>query len=148
MIGSLPKVYNETHKFIAVVNKDLEIGKALNAVAHACAGLVAMSPEEAKREMSFVDFVDKDGSEHRSISGLSLIVLKGKNSELKKLRKALAENNVLYTDFTETMTGETYKEQLDKTLLTSEDDMKYFCVAAFGEKKEIDPLTRKLSLYH
>ena len=55
MIGSLPKVYNETHKFIAVVNKDLEIGKALNAVAHACAGLVAMSPEEAKREMSFVD---------------------------------------------------------------------------------------------
>lgn len=75
-------------------------------------------------------------------------MLRGKNGEIKKLRKSLIENNILYTDFIETMTGDTYKEQLDKTRLTSEEDMKYFCIAIFGEKKVLDPLTRKFSLWH
>lgn len=141
-------VYNETHKFVAVVNKDLEIGKALNAIAHSCAGLVASAPEELKEKMSFVDFTDKDGSIHKNISGLSLIVLRGKNGEIKKLRRNLIENNVLYTDFTETMTGDTYKEQLEKTLETTEENMKYFCVVAFGEKEILNPLTKKFSLWH
>lgn len=141
-------IYNETHKFVAVVNKDLEIGKALNAIAHACAGLVAIAPDDLKEKMSFIDFTDMDGAIHKSISGLSLIVLRGKNGEIKKLRKSLIENNVLYTDFIETMTGDTFKEQLDKTLNTKEEDMKYFCIVAFGEKEIIDPLTKKFSLFH
>lgn len=141
-------VYNETHKFVAVVNKNLEIGKALNAIAHSCAGLVALAPEEVKEKMSFIDFKDKDDSLHESISGLSLIVLRGKNGEIKKLRQQFIENNILHTDFTETMTGDTYKEQLDKTLETSNEEMQYFCLAAFGEKEVIDPLTKKFSLWH
>lgn len=141
-------VYNETHKFVAVVNKDLEIGKALNTIAHSCAGLVASAPEELKEKMSFVNFTDKDGSIHKNISGLSLIVLRGKNGEIKKLRRNLIENNILYTDFTETMTGDTYKEQLEKTLETSEENMKYFCIVAFGEKEILNPLTKKFSLWH
>ena len=141
-------VFNETHKFVAVINKDIEIGKALNAIAHSCAGLVAMASDDIKKKMSFIDFVDKDDSVHKSISGLSLIVLRAKNGEIKKLRKNLVEKNLLFTDFTETMTGDTYKEQLDKTLETSEDDMKYFCVVTFGEKEVLDPLTRKFSLWH
>lgn len=141
-------VYNDTHKFVAVVNKNLEIGKALNAIAHSCAGLVALAPEEVKEKMSFIDFVDKDGSIHESISGLSLIVLRGKNGEIKKLRQQFIENKILHTDFTETMTGDTYKEQLNKTLETSKEEMEYFCIAAFGEKEVIDPLTKKFSLWH
>lgn len=38
------------------------------------------------------------------------------------------ENDILFTDFIETMTGDTYKEQLDKTLETSSEDMNYFCI--------------------
>lgn len=141
-------VYNETHKFVAVVNKDLEIGKALNAIAHSCAGLVSIASSDLKEKMSFIDFTDKEGSIHKSISGLSLIVLRGKNSEIKKLRKNFIENNILFTDFTETMTGDTFKEQLNKTAETTEEDMKYFCIVGFGEKNTIDPLTRKFSLWH
>ncbi len=98
--------------------------------------------------MSFIDFTDKEGSIHKSISGLSLIVLRGKNNEIKKLRKNFIESNILFTDFTETMTGDTFKEQLDKTLETSEEEMKYFCIVGFGEKDIIDPLTKKFSLWH
>ncbi len=49
--------------------------------------------------MSFIDFMDKDGSIHKSISGLSLIVLRGKNSEIKKLGNEFIENDILFTDF-------------------------------------------------
>lgn len=141
-------VYNDTHKFVAVVNKDMEIGKALNAIAHCCAGLVASASDDIKEKMSFIDFIDKDNSLHRSISGLSLIVLRGKNGEIKKLRKNFIDNKILFTDFTETMTGDTYKEQLDKTLETNEENMKYFCLVGFGTKEELDPLTKKFSLWH
>ncbi len=141
-------VYNETYKFVAVVNKDIEMGRALNALAHSCAGLVDMAPEELREKMSFMDFVDGDNSVHKNISGLSLIVLRGKNGEIKKLRRNLAENDIIFTDFIETMTGDTYKEQLEKTKETKEEDMKYFCIVAFGEKEKLDPLTKKFSLWH
>lgn len=53
--------------------------------------------------MSFIDFVDKEGQVHKSISELSLIVLRGKNGEIKKLRNEFIENEILFTDFIETM---------------------------------------------
>lgn len=140
-------VYNETHKFVAVVNKELEVGKALNAIAHSLAGLVSMADEELKEKMSFIDFPDKDHFVHKAISGLSLIVLRGKNNEIKKLRQKFIENHIFFTDFTETMTGETYQEQLVKTKETSEEEMNYFCVVGFGEKTVLDPLTKKFSLW-
>lgn len=141
-------VHSDTHKFVAVINKELEVGRALNAIAHSLAGLVSMADEETKEKMSFIDFSDKDDFVHKNISGLSLIVLRGKNNEIKKLRQKFIENNILFTDFTETMTGDTYKEQLVKTKETSEEEMNYFCLAGFGEKGIMDPLTKKFSLWH
>jgi len=140
-------IYSETHKFVALINKNLEAGKALNAVAHSYAGLVASSPEELIEKMSFIDFNGKSGVVHKSISGLSLIVLRGNNNELKKARAKFIENGVHFTDFTETMTGDTYKEQLARTEDTSEEDMEYYCVAAFGEKDIIGQITKHFSLW-
>ena len=74
--------------------------------------------------------------------------IKRKNNEIRKLKQQLIENGALFTDFTETMTGDTYKEQLNKTLETSNEDINYFCITAFGEKEILDPLTRKFSLWH
>ena len=87
-------------------------------------------------------FEDVDGQYYK----LTLSV--GKNGEIKKLRQKLMEHNLLYTDFTETMTGDTYQEQLEKTLATSNEEMEYYCLVTFGEKEVLDPLTKKFSLYH
>ena len=141
-------VYNETHKFVVLVNKNLEVGRAMNAIAHSCAGLAALAMEEVKEKMSFIDFIDKDESAHQNISGLSLIVLRGTNGELKKARRRFIESNVLFTDFVDTMTGDTYKEQLEKTKEKGTEELEYFCVAAFGEKAVIDPITKRFSLWH
>lgn len=97
--------------------------------------------------MSFIDFPDKDNETHKSISGLSLIVLKGRNGEIKKVRKQFIEENILFTDFIETMTGDTYAEQLVKTKELGQEEHNYFGLLAFGEIDTINPITRKLSLY-
>jgi len=141
-------VYADTHKFVVLVNKNLEVGRAMNAIAHSCAGLAAVAPETLREKMSFIDFTDKNNAVHRSISGLSLIVLRGTNGELKKARRKFIENNVLFTDFIETMTGDTYREQLEKTADKETEGMEYYCVAAFGEKAVIDPITKRFSLWH
>lgn len=140
-------VHNNQYKFVAVINEKIEMGKALNAIAHMGLGLVNIADEETKEKMSFIDFPDKDDEAHKSISGLSLIVLKGRNGEIKKARKQFAEENILFVDFIETMTGDTYAEQLVKTKELGTEEHNYFGVLAFGEIDKINPITKKLSLW-
>jgi hypothetical protein len=97
--------------------------------------------------MSFIDFSDKDEESHKSISGLSLIVLGGKNNEIKKARRQFKEEGILFVDFIETMTGDTYKEQLEKTKDVNTEEHNYFGLLAFGEIEKINPITKRLSLF-
>lgn len=71
-------VYNDKYKFVAIINEKIEIGKALNAIAHMGLGLVNIADEQTREKMSFIDFPDKEDVSHKSISGLSLIVLRWK----------------------------------------------------------------------
>lgn len=50
-------------------------------------------------------------------------------------------------DFVETMTGDTYAEQLVKTKEVETEEHNYFGILAFGEIDKINPITRKLSLW-
>lgn len=140
-------VYNNKYKFVAVINEKIEPGRALNAIAHMGLGLVNIANDEIKEKMSFIDFTDKNSDIHKSISGLSLIVLKGRNGEIKKVRNQFAEQDILFVDFLETMTGDTYAEQLVKTKELTTDEHNYFGLLAFGEIDKINPITKKLSLY-
>ena len=81
------------------------------------------------------------------ISALSLIIMRGKNGELRKLRNAALETGLHCIDFLETMTGNTYVEQLEKTKATKTDDLVFYGVGVFGEIEKLNPLTKKLSLW-
>ena len=140
-------MYADTHKFVAIVNKHLEPGVALNALAHATAGLVASASDELREQMSFINFPDKDGNDHPNISALSLIVLRGTSNEIRKARNRYVQENIHFVDFLETMTGDTYKEQLEKTSNTAYDELNFYGIIAFGEKKDLDPITKRLSLW-
>lgn len=135
------------YKIVAVLNKKLETGVALNAIAHMGLGLSASVSEEIREEMSFIDFPDKDGVIHPCISALSLIVLKGTAGKVKTTRGLAKEAGLHVIDFLETMTGETYKEQLEKTATTNSQSLNYYGIIIFGEKEKIDPITQKLSLW-
>ncbi len=133
------------YKFVIALNKTIDICVALNAASHVALSIAAQASEEQKKLMSFISFEDGAGIEHPSISGLSLIVLRGKNGELKKLVNAAREQGIVHADFIESMTGDTYVEQLERTKNTQEPV--YYAVALFGKKETIDPLTKRFSLY-
>jgi hypothetical protein len=136
-----------SYKFVVAVNKTVEPGVAFNAVAHVSLGLSAKATLEQREHMHFISFVDGSGIFHDSISALSLIVLRATNGELKKLVQAAQEQQILSVDFLQTMTGDTYVEQLEKTKSTVSDALIYYAVGLFGLKEVIDPLTKKLSLW-
>jgi hypothetical protein len=140
-------IINESYKFVVAMNKTLEPGVALNAAAHLALGLAAKASDEQKKLMSFITFKDATGIEHSYISGLSLIVLRASNGELKKIVQAVQDQGSLYTDFLQTMTGDTYKEQLEKTQRTPNSELIYYGIAVFDLKEKLDPITKKLSLW-
>ncbi|MEG3923438.1 DUF2000 domain-containing protein [Microcoleus sp. D3_18a_C4] len=135
------------YKIVAVLNKTLEPGTAMNAVAHMGAGLVASASEEIREKMSFIDFPDRNEIVHSSISALSLIVLRGTSNEIRKIRDKVREHNLHFVDFLETMTGDTYKEQLEKTQAVAYGELNFYGIMLFGEKEVIAPITKRQSLW-
>ena len=78
-------------KLVAVLNEKTETGKSLNALAHMAIGLGAGI--QNKEELRLMDYIDADGGKHPNISEIPFIIL--------------------FTDFTNTMTVGTYKEQIE-----------------------------------
>lgn len=135
-----------THKFVAVLNKKVPIGNLMNALAHATAGLVALHPDIA--EMRFDTYVDRSGNEHNSISDNPFIILRADNSnKLRNLRQELVRQNISFTDFTDTMTTGTYKEQQARTAETNEEDLEYYAMVMFAQVEILTQLTKKFSLW-
>ncbi|MCI8345614.1 MAG: DUF2000 domain-containing protein [Clostridia bacterium] len=66
---------------------------------------------------------------------------------MKKVRRKFEEEGILYVDFIETMTGDTYKEQLTKTKEIETEEHNYYGILAFGEIEKINPITKRLSLF-
>lgn len=134
-------------KFVAVIlkNNELSFGSMLNALGHATAGLVSKSFPEG--DMQFVDYRDGDGNVYPSISVSPFIILEGKAGKLKTFREQLIQNDVVHTCFLDTMMHGGSDFQLETTLTKSEQELKFVCVAAFGEAVVLDPLTKKFSLW-
>ena len=60
------------NKLVAVLNKRIEPGKVMNALAHMCIGLGAVIGEE---ELRLTDYRDADGGSHPYISEIPFIIL-------------------------------------------------------------------------
>ncbi len=54
---------------------------------------------------------------------------------------------MLTASFIKTMTGDTFKEQLERTKTLKSEDIEYYGVAAFGLTDVMNTMTRKFSLY-
>lgn len=136
-----------THKFVVVLNKKIETGVALNAACHMAACLVARASGEARQHMQFVDYVDGDGGIH-PVSALSLVVLRADNAnQLRVARTGAIEHGLLYVDFTESMTRDTYVEQMERTRQIKEADLDYWGLCIFGPREVVGSITKKFSLW-
>lgn len=134
------------YRFVAVLNKKVETGKLMNALGHMAAGFSALYKD--KEVLKFDTYFDRNGTKHQSISDNPFIVLSADNSnQIRNLRNALTENDIQFTDFTNTMTVGTAAEQKQRTSETPEIELEYYGICFFGENDTLRELTKKFSLW-
>lgn len=135
-----------SQRFIAILNKKIEIGKLTNALGHMSAGLARKSGKA--EEMCFLEYQDKDGGIHPNISHFPFIVLKADNSnKIRTVREEAIKRGIIFTDFTSTMTVGTSKQQQDATKNTPEIELEYYGICLFGTTEELREFTGKFSLF-
>ena len=134
-------------KFVAVLNKKIETGKLMNALGHMSAGLSGGFGKS--HEMNFLEYKDKNGGSHPNISHFPFIILKAENSnQIRKVRNEALQRNIIFTDFTSTMTVGTSADQIERTKNTSEVDLEYWGICLFGKTSELREFTGKFSLFN
>lgn len=133
-------------RFIAVLNKKVELGRLMNALGHMTAGLSGGS--DKAEEMCFLQYQDKDDGNHPNISHFPFIVLKADNSnKIRTVRNECITRGVPFSDFTSTMTVGTSQEQQDTTHATPEAELEYYGIVMFGTTTELREFTGKFSLF-
>ena len=132
------------NKLVAVLNKSIEAGKVMNALAHMCIGLgVAIG----QKDLRLTDYQDTDGGSHLFISEIPFIILSENSNKIRKLHQAALAEHILLNDFTDTMTVGTYQEQIERTAQTKEEDLIYYGIVLFGDWAKVTELTKKCSLW-
>lgn len=135
-----------TKRFIAILNKKVEVGRLMNALGHMTAGLAGGYGKA--EEMCFLQYEDRDGGAHPNISHFPFIVLAAENSnQIRTVRKEAIARGLPFTDFTSTMTVGTSQEQQDATRKTSELELEYWGICLFGNTDELREFTKKFSLF-
>ena len=133
-----------TKKFTAVLNKKVEPGKIMNALAHMTVGLVRSYPDH---DMGVINYEDKDGGAHRA-SKFPFIILRADNSnKIRALRNTCIEKGISFASFTSAMTIGGWEEQVEQSKATPEAELEYYGICMLGEKTELDELTKKFSLW-
>jgi hypothetical protein len=132
------------NKLVAVLNKSIETGKAMNALAHLCIGLGSII---GKEELRLTDYKDADGGSHPFISELPFIVLSENSNKIRKLRNEAITHQLIFNDFTDTMTVGTYQEQIERTVQVKDENLVYYGIVLFGDWDKVTELTKKFSLW-
>lgn len=131
------------NKLVAVLNKSIPTGVLMNALAHMCIGFGAAI---GKEDLRLTNYSDGDGGDHPHISEIPFIVLEANSNKIRNLRIAAKEAAVKFADFTHTMTEGGYKEQIERSAKTPEQDLNYYGIVLFGDWEKVSALTKKFSL--
>lgn len=77
------------------------------------------------------------------------IILESKNSnQLKTLTSNVVENRrIAHNVFTTSMIGASAQEQREATLNATDESLDFVVVALFGAREDVEPLTKKFSLF-
>jgi hypothetical protein len=133
------------HKLVAVLNKNIPIGRVMNALAHMAVGLGGSIKD--KEDLRLQDYRDADNGIHPQISDIPFIILRAKSGQIRNLRKQVIEEGMKFTDFTDTMIEGTYIEQHQRTNKTKEQDLEYYGICLFGDWGKVSTITKKFSLW-
>ncbi len=133
-----------TYKLVAILNKDIDTGVAMNALAHMTLGL---GSQVEKALLRLDTYVTQDGVSFLNISQMPFMILRGKSSEIRKAVMGAKDQQMQYGVFVHTMTGGTYVEQIERTKDTQESELIYYGAVIWGLWDEVSLLTKRFSLY-
>jgi hypothetical protein len=137
-----------THKFVIVLNEKSPVGKLLSATGQIAMSLYCNATREQQTEMSFVPFFNPSRQSLITVSTCSFVVLKGTADQLLSLYAAASGQDLLSAIFTSTMSFNGIEEDLiQKTSTTPLDQTEPYGVGLFGKLEEINPLTKKFSVF-
>ena len=132
------------NKLVAVMNKSVDPGKIMNALAHMCVGFGAHLGAE---ELQLVDYIDADENRHPNISKMPFIILRAGGNKIRKLREQAEAEGIRFSVFTDTMTVGSWSDQVERTKQTSEEVLTYFGIVLYGPWDRVSELTKKFSLW-
>jgi hypothetical protein len=134
------------YQLAVILNKNVEVGRALNAASHAVSGFVGTLSDPS--QLHYLEYRDKTGEYDSIISHHPTIVLQAKDSQelLKAYRKAIAENLPVNT-FIETMTLGPSLEEMDIVKDKSIEDLEFWGVVLFGSTEDVRKVTKDFQLY-
>lgn len=132
------------NKLVAILNKDIETGVAMNALAHMAIGLGA---HLGKDPLHLETYRDANTNPYPNISRLPFIILRAKSNEIRKTVMQAREDKIEHTVFLNTMTGGTYLEQIEKTQNSPEEALIFYGCVIFGSWEEVSRITKKFSLW-
>ncbi len=133
------------NKLVAVVNKQIGMGVAMNALAHMCLGFGA---HMGASDLHLMDYENAEGFIYPNISKMPFIILREKNSnKIANLLMKAKDAGIQYSVFTNTMTEGTWEDQKLRTLSTKPEEIIFYGIVLFGPKKIVEELTGKLSLW-
>ena len=135
-------------KFIAVLNKKQPLGQLLNALGHTTAGLVERIQQVEPGAADFLEYPNTQDGFEALISRYPFIVLQSKNgNQIANLRKQAVDASIPHNVFVSAMIGASAEDQLRATEEASGEGLDYMVAVLFGEAEQLDPLTKKFSLF-
>lgn len=137
-------MYPFENKLVAIMNKSIEPGKVMNALAHMCIGFGATLGNEP---LQLIEYQDKENNVYPSISKMPFIILSANSNKINNMRKMAIEAEIKYSVFTDTMTVGSWEEQISRTKVTQETDLNFIGIVLFGEWGKVTEMTKKFSLW-
>ena len=142
---------NETYsyrenKIVAVLDKKLELGVALNVIGHLSVSLGAFSSEGMMGRSSILD---GDGVSHIGIAKYPYIITKTRNTKLvKAIETARTVDGIFCADYPVQMLDTGHDDELTEALSdATKDSIEYLGAVFYGKTADIDRITGKFTLY-
>ncbi len=143
----LKKAQDFSKRFVAVVDSGLEPWQVANAASHSIGYLANRLPKE--QFVSGEIFETKDGLELPRNSQYAMVTKRAKQKDLHKLLDVLKdESSVLFHVFVADMQETTDDAELEKRLgKQSNEELRIYGIALFGDNETVNRLTKSFQLY-